>query len=82
MLKEFDHKQAPIKFRHDMLVRQRNANYANEYHRIRGVLDSTIHGLPDASIDRLKRRQAQLQSLAELSLGPRNPFRKPATPAP
>jgi len=80
MLKEFDHRQASVKFRHDMLVRQRNANYVNEYHRIMGVLDSTVHGLPDASLDRLKRRQSQLQSLAELSLGPRVPFRKVTTP--
>ena len=76
MLQNFDHRQASVKFRHDMLVRQRNSNYANEYHRIAGVLNSTVHGLPHASIERLKGRQSQLQGLAELSLGPSNPFLK------
>jgi len=77
MLKQFEHKQASVKFRHDMLVRQRNAKYVNEYHRIMGVIDKNVHGLPDASLERLKRRQTQLQALAELSLGPGNPFKKP-----
>ncbi len=80
LLKNFEHKQASVKFRHDMLVRQRNANYVNEYQRIQGVLSSGVHGLPDVSIDRLKRRQSQLQHLAELSLGPHNAFKKPPAP--
>lgn len=80
MLKQFEHKQASVKFRHDMLVRQRNANYVNEYNRIMGVLHTNVHGLPDASLDRLKRRQSQLQDLATQSLGPGNPFKKPVPP--
>jgi len=68
ILKQFEEKQASIKFRHDMLIRQRNSNYVNEHNRITGILERTVHGLPETSTARLRYRQEQLQRLAEKGL--------------
>ena len=68
ILKQFEEKQASIKFRHDMLLRQRNSNYVNEHNRITGILDSTVHGLAETSTTRLRYRPQQLQRLAEKGL--------------
>lgn len=68
LMKEFADKQASIQFRHDMLVRQRNSNYANEADRIHGVISNRVHGLPTADIKRLKNRQHELSRLARHGL--------------
>ena len=68
ILEQFEEKQASIKFRHDMLLRQRNSNYVNEHNRITGILDGIVHGLPETSTTRLRYRQQQLQRLAEKGL--------------
>ena len=69
ILKQFAEKQAMIKFRHDALLRQRNANYAGERDRIRGHLHSIQHGLGNvADVARLRNRQGNLEQLFQHAL--------------
>jgi hypothetical protein len=69
ILKQFEDKKALIKFRHDLLLRQRNANYTGEYNRIAGHMNSLQPGLHHAAdMQRMRNRQNHLQQLAALSL--------------
>ncbi len=75
IMKDFADKHASIQFRNDLLLRQRNANYVGEHNRITGVLDTLVPGMHDASIERLRNRQANLARLARSGLGlDNNPF--------
>lgn len=68
ILKEFADKQALIRFRHDALLRQRNANYRGEYQRIQGHMHALNMGLGNGDMARLHNRQAELVRLAHLGL--------------
>ena len=69
ILKQFEEKQALIRFRHDALLRQRNSNYRGEHDRIRGHLHSIQHGLGNvADVARLRDRQGHLEQLFQHAL--------------
>jgi len=75
IMKDFADKHASAQFRHDLLLRQRNANYVGEHNRITGILGTLVPGMADASIERLRNRQAILTELVRTGLGPEiNPF--------
>ena len=61
IMKEYQDKVASIQFRHDMLQRQKNANYQNEYNRLRGHLEHTV--LRGENLHRLQHRMADLKSM-------------------
>ena len=61
IMKEYQDKVASIHFRHDMLQRQKNANYQNEYNRLRGHLEHTV--LRGENLHRLQHRMAELKSM-------------------
>jgi len=68
ILKEFADKQALVRFRHDALLRQRNANYRGEYQRLQGHMHALNMGLGNGDIARLQNRQAHLVQLARMGL--------------
>jgi len=69
ILKQFEEKQALIRFRHDALLRQRNANYMGEHDRIRGHMHSINQGLGNvADMERLRNRQGHLEQLFQHAL--------------
>ena len=69
ILKQFEEKQALIRFRHDALLRQRNSNYRGEHDRIRGHLHSINQGLGNVSdIARLRNRQGHLEQMFQHAL--------------
>ena len=69
ILKQFEEKRALVKFRHDLLLRQRNANYTGEYNRIAGHMNSLHSGLHHAAdMQRMMNRQYHLRQLFGLSL--------------
>jgi len=69
ILKHFEEKNALVKFRHDLLLRQRNANYSGEYNRIVGHMNSLQAGFHHAAdMQRMRNRQNHLQHLAGLAL--------------
>ena len=69
ILKQFEEKQALIRFRHDALLRQRNANYKGEHDRIRGHMHSIQHRLGNvADVARLRNRQGHLEQLFQHAL--------------
>ena len=75
IMKDFADKHASTQFRHDLLLRQRNANYVGEHNRITGILGTLVPGMADASIERLRNKQANLAQLVMSGLGPEiNPF--------
>ena len=61
IMKEYQDKVASINFRHDMLQRQKNANYQNEYNRLRGHLEHTV--VRGENLHRLQHRMADLKSM-------------------
>jgi predicted RNase H-like nuclease (RuvC/YqgF family) len=61
IMKEYQDKVASIHFRHDMLQRQKNANYQNEYQRLRGHLEHTV--VRGENLHRLQHRMAELKSM-------------------
>jgi predicted RNase H-like nuclease (RuvC/YqgF family) len=61
IMKEYQDKVASIHFRHDMLQRQKNANYQNEYNRLRGHLEHTV--VRGENLHRLQHRMADLKSM-------------------
>ena len=61
IMKEYQDQVASINFRNDMIQRQRNANYQNEYDRLTGALDRTI--LPGWNLTRLQERKNNLKKL-------------------
>ena len=61
IMKEYQDRVASVNFRNDMLQRQRNANYQNEYHRLSSLLDHTI--IPGVHLGRLKKRKENLRAL-------------------
>lgn len=61
IMKEYQDKVASIHFRHDMLQRQKNANYQNEYNRLRGHLEHTV--VRGENLHRLQHRMAELKSM-------------------
>jgi len=61
IMKEYQDKGASIQFRHDMLQRQKNANYQNEYNRLRGHLEHTV--VRGENLHRLQHRMAELKSM-------------------
>ena len=63
IIEKHHEKHALITFRNNLLNRQANANYVNEYDRIRGILASNVV-TPHGSMDRLKARAAELKHLA------------------
>ena len=52
-----------IMFRRKLLENQKKQNYANELHRIRGVLSQNETRLPIGTRERLKERQKELYKL-------------------
>jgi|LakMenE18May11ns_1017448.scaffolds.fasta_scaffold8962320_1 hypothetical protein len=63
-LKEFrENKTANARFRHELLQKQINSNYINEYNRIKSILDN--HVLKDADMERLSNRMTELRTLFE-----------------
>ena len=69
ILKQFEEKRALVKFRHDLLLRQRNANYTGEHNRLTGHMNSLQPGLHYAAdMQRLTNRQQHLQHLFGLAL--------------
>ena len=64
IMKGYENKVASINFRKDMLLRQRNSNYVNEFNRISSVLAGNVQGLPPVRMASLKQRQADLVRLA------------------
>jgi hypothetical protein len=78
IMKDFEAKHASAQFRHDLLLRQRNANYVGEHNRITGILGTLVPGMADGSIQRIRDRQANLTRLVRTGLGPEiNPFVRP-----
>ena len=69
IMKAYADKTALTTFRHDALLRQRNASYVGEHNRITGHLDTIVGGLSDRSIQRLRNRQQVLRDLAREGLG-------------
>ena len=68
ILKEFEDKQALIRFRHDALIRQRNANYRGEYQRLTGHMNALNMGLGAGDMVRLQNRRFELAQLARTGL--------------
>ena len=69
ILKQLEEKKALVKFRHGLLLRQRNANYTGEYNRIAGHMNSLQPGLHHAAdMQRLRNRQNHLHHLFGLAL--------------
>ena len=66
IMKEYQDKVASINFRKDALERARNANYQNEYHRLRGHLEHTV--VRGVQLERLNHRMAELQGLIHQGL--------------
>ena len=61
-LKEFrESKIANARFRNDLIKKQVQTNYVNEFNRIKSVLEN--HVLKDADLDRLTNRMFQLKDL-------------------
>ena len=73
ILKEFADKQALTRFRHDLLLRQRNANYNGEYQRLQGHMHALNMGLGNGDMERLQRRQGHLVELARMGLNEAHP---------
>jgi hypothetical protein len=63
IMKEYQNRVASVNFRNDMLQRQRNANYQNEFQRLTGILNHTI--IPGAQLSRLQNRKAHLKALLQ-----------------
>ena len=63
IMKEYQDRVASINFRNDMIQRQRNANYVNEFERLSGILNHTI--MPGVQLARLQNRKAQLKALLQ-----------------
>ena len=61
VIKEYQDKVASVQFRHDMLQRQKNANYVNEYNRLRGKLEHTV--VRGADMQRLQNRMNDLRHM-------------------
>ena len=61
IMKEYQDRVASVNFRNDMLQRQRNANYQNEYHRLSSILNHTI--IPGVHLARLQKRKERLREL-------------------
>ena len=57
---------------HDLLPSQSHANYVEGHNRISGKLGTLVPGMADASIERLRKRQASLAELVSSGLGPGN----------
>lgn len=74
IMKAYADKTALTQFRHDALLRQRNANYVGEHNRITGHLSTLVDGLHDQSIERLRNRQVVLRDLARTGLGHHRQF--------
>jgi hypothetical protein len=68
ILKEFEEKQALIRFRHDAHLRQRNANYRGEYQRLTGHMNALNMGLGAGDMARLQNRRFELARLAQTGL--------------
>ena len=68
IMKEYENKVASINFRRDMIDRQRNSNYVNEFNRIKGVLSRVVHGLPDPDLQRVRNRQRELAQMLKIDL--------------
>ena len=66
IMKEYQDKVASINFRKDALDRARNANYQNEYHRLRGHLEHTV--VRGVQLERLNQRIAELKGLIQEGL--------------
>jgi hypothetical protein len=66
IMKEYQDKVASINFRHDMLQRQKNANYQNEYNRLRGHLEHTV--VRGETLHRLQHRMTELKGLLHAGL--------------
>ena len=66
IMKQYQDKVASINFRHDMLLRQRNANYQNEYQRIKGQLEHTV--VRGENLHRLKHRMTDLKNMLQTGL--------------
>ena len=66
IIKEYQDKVASIQFRHDMLQRQKNANYVNEHHRLRGKLEHTV--VRGADMHRLQNRMSELRRMLQEGL--------------
>ena len=56
-------KQSSIMFRRKLLENQNKQNYANEIHRIKGVLSQNDTRLPIGTVELLKKRQEELSKL-------------------
>jgi hypothetical protein len=56
-------KQSSIMFRRKLLENQTKQNYANELHRIKGVLSQNDSRLPVGTVKRLKEREKEIQAL-------------------
>ena len=65
IMKEYQDRVASINFRNDMIQRQLNANYQNEYERLSGILNHTI--MPGVHMQRLKHRKEHLKKLIDLN---------------
>ncbi len=74
IMKAYADKTALTQFRHEALLRQRNANYVGEHNRITGHLNTLVPGLNDQSIARLRNRQTVLRDLAREGLGHQHTF--------
>ena len=68
ILKEFEEKQALVRFRHDALLRQRNANYRGEFQRLTGHMNALNMGLGAGDMARLQNRRFELARLAQTGL--------------
>ena len=73
ILKEFADKQALTRFRHDLLLRQRNANYLGEHQRLQGHMHALNMGLGNGDMERLQNRQGHLVQLARMGLSEAHP---------
>ena len=56
-------KSKSIMFRRKLSENQKKQNYANELHRLRGVLSQNDTRLPIGTIERLRERQKELYKL-------------------
>ena len=73
ILSQFADKQALVRFRHDALIRQRNANYRGEYNRLQGHMHALNMGLGNGDMARLQNRQGHLVELARMGLSEAHP---------
>ena len=66
IMKEYQDRVASINFRNDMIQRQRNANYLNEYERLQGEMNHTI--LRGTRLATLRERKEKLMNLIKQDL--------------